>query len=52
VPSDGAAGSIFEAVSNLGCTIDPGEVKQKGGGGAHCTWMLLLTQPYCVVERF
>jgi hypothetical protein len=29
VPPDGAAGSIFEAVSNLDCTIDPGEVKQK-----------------------
>jgi hypothetical protein len=29
VPPDGAAGSIFEAVSNLDCAIDPGEVKQK-----------------------
>lgn len=38
VPSDGAAGSIFEAVSNLDCTIDPAEVKQKAGGGAHCTY--------------
>jgi hypothetical protein len=38
VPSDGAAGSIFEAVSNLDCTVDPGEVKQKAGGGAHCTF--------------
>jgi hypothetical protein len=38
VPPDGAAGSIFEAVSNLDCTIDPGEVKQKAGGGAHCTY--------------
>jgi hypothetical protein len=38
VPPDGAAGSIFEAVSNLDCTIDPGEVKQKAGGGAHCTF--------------
>jgi hypothetical protein len=38
VPPDGAAGSIFEGVSNLDCTIDPGEVKQKGGGGAHCTF--------------
>jgi hypothetical protein len=38
VPSDGAAGSVFEAVSNLNCTIDPDEVRQKGGGGAHCTY--------------
>lgn len=38
VPPDGAAGSIFEAVTNLDCTIDPVEVKQKAGGGAHCTF--------------
>jgi hypothetical protein len=38
VPPDGAAGSIFEALSNLDCTIDPAEVKQKAGGGAHCTF--------------
>jgi hypothetical protein len=38
VPPVGAAGSIFEAVSNLDCTIDPAEVKQKAGGGAHCTF--------------
>ena len=37
VPPDGAAGSIFEAVSNLDCTIDPAQVKQKAGGGANCT---------------
>jgi hypothetical protein len=36
VPPDGAAGSIFEALSNLDCVIDPAEVKQKTGGGAHC----------------
>jgi hypothetical protein len=38
VPPDGAAGSIFEAISNLDCTIDPTEIKQKAGGGAHCTF--------------
>jgi hypothetical protein len=38
VPSEGAAGSIFEAVSNLDCTMDPTEVKQKAGGGAHCSF--------------
>jgi hypothetical protein len=38
VPPEGTAGSVVEAVSNLDCTIDPGEVKQKAGGGAHCTF--------------
>jgi hypothetical protein len=38
VPADGAAGSTFEAVSNLKCTIDPNQVKQKSGGGAHCDY--------------
>ena len=36
VESDGAAGSVFEAVSHLKCTVDPNEVKQKSGGGAEC----------------
>jgi hypothetical protein len=38
VPGDGAAGSIYEAVSHLSCAINPAEVKQKAGGGASCTW--------------
>jgi hypothetical protein len=38
VPPDGAAGSVFEALSNLNCTVDPAEVKQKAGGGAHCSY--------------
>jgi hypothetical protein len=38
VPSDGAAGSLFESVTALSCTIDPSEVKQKAGGGADCTF--------------
>ena len=36
VPEDGAAGSIFEGLSHLKCTIDPAEIKQKAGGGADC----------------
>jgi hypothetical protein len=36
VPSDGAAGTIYEALSQLNCTIDPNEVKQRAGGGATC----------------
>jgi hypothetical protein len=38
VPSDGAAGSIYEAVSHLKCTIKVDEVKQRAGGGASCAW--------------
>ena len=36
VPPDGAAGSVFESLSNLNCTIDPNEIAQKAGGGASC----------------
>jgi hypothetical protein len=32
----GAAGSVFESLSHLVCTIDPNEIKQKAGGGADC----------------
>jgi hypothetical protein len=37
VPPDGAAGSIFEAVSNLDCTIDParGEAKSRRRRALH-----------------
>jgi hypothetical protein len=38
VPEDGAAGSVFEGLSKLDCTIDPAEIKQKAGGGANCTF--------------
>ena len=38
VPPDGAAGSVFEAVSGLNCAVDPSEVKEKAGGGAHCDY--------------
>jgi hypothetical protein len=38
VPADGAAGTIFESLSHLACTIDPNEVKQKAGGGATCNF--------------
>jgi hypothetical protein len=36
VPSDGAAGSIFEGVTKLSCTLDPAALKDKSGGGAEC----------------
>ena len=38
VPSEGAAGSVFEGLSNLNCTINPNEIAQRGGGGASCTF--------------
>lgn len=38
VPSDGAAGSIYEAVSQLACIVEPQVVEQRGGGGANCTF--------------
>jgi hypothetical protein len=36
VQSSGAAGSIYESVSHLACTVDPHVVAEKGGGGADC----------------
>jgi hypothetical protein len=38
VPSDGAAGSIFESLSKLSCTLDPKAIKDKAGAGADCTF--------------
>ena len=38
VPGDGAAGSNFEAVSDLSCVVDPNGVKQKDGSGASCAF--------------
>jgi hypothetical protein len=38
VPSDGAAGSLFESVTALSCTIEPSAEKQKAGGGADCSF--------------
>ena len=38
VPSDGAAGSIFESLSKLSCTLDPKAIAGKDGSGATCTF--------------
>ena len=38
VPPDGAAGSNFESLSKLSCTLDPKLLKQKAGGGAECSY--------------
>nr|WP_076865036.1 hypothetical protein [Bradyrhizobium mercantei] len=36
VPGDGAAGTIYEALSKLSCTLDPKVIEDKAGGGADC----------------
>jgi hypothetical protein len=38
VPPDGAAGTIFEGVSNLKCEIEPSAIKKSDGSGAHCAY--------------
>jgi hypothetical protein len=38
IPADGAAGSNFESLSKLNCTLDPAQLKQKAGGGAECSY--------------
>jgi hypothetical protein len=38
VPSDGAAGKIFESVSKLKCTLDLKAVAQDDGSGADCSY--------------
>jgi hypothetical protein len=39
VPPDGAAGSSYEALSALNCSLDPSEIAQNSGGGASCAFM-------------
>ena len=36
--AEGAAGTIFEGISKLNCTIDPHEISQKSGAGADCSF--------------
>jgi hypothetical protein len=38
VPSDGAAGSIFESVMKLSCALDPAAIKKADGSGAMCEY--------------
>ncbi|WP_441233735.1 hypothetical protein [Bradyrhizobium sp. 930_D9_N1_4] len=38
IPPDGAAGSNFESLSRLSCTIDPNAIRRKDGSGADCTF--------------
>jgi hypothetical protein len=38
VPSDGAAGKIFESLSKLKCTLAPKAIAQNDGSGADCSY--------------
>jgi hypothetical protein len=38
VPSDGAAGTLYESLSQLTCTVDLRLLQQHGGGGATCSF--------------
>jgi len=38
VAPDGAAGSIFEALHGLECTVQPGLIRQNSGAGADCNF--------------
>jgi len=38
VASDGAAGTIYEAVHTLTCSLDPKVLASKDGGGAACNY--------------
>ena len=38
IPAEGAAGSNFESLSKLNCTLDPALLKQKAGAGAECSY--------------
>jgi hypothetical protein len=38
IPSEGAAGSAFESLARLVCTIDPLAIAQRAGSGADCTF--------------
>jgi hypothetical protein len=38
MPGEGAAGTIYEALHNLTCTIDPPTIAGNSGAGADCTF--------------
>jgi hypothetical protein len=38
VPADGAAGTIYEGLATLTCTLDPQAIRQKDGSGAQCSY--------------
>ena len=38
IEPDGAAGSVYEALTGLNCTIDLRALKENAGAGAHCVY--------------
>ena len=38
IPADGAAGSVFESLSKLNCTLEPAAIKEKDGSGVTCNY--------------
>lgn len=41
VPADAAAGTNYESVAKLSCTLDPQAIKQKDGSGANCSYEMV-----------
>jgi hypothetical protein len=41
VPADAAAGTNYESIARLSCTLDPQAIKQKDGSGASCTYEMV-----------
>jgi hypothetical protein len=38
IAADGAAGSMGAVIAALDCRIHPGQIAERAGGGAHCSW--------------
>ena len=38
VPSEGAAGTVFESLTQMTCTVDLNQLLQRAGGGAVCSF--------------
>jgi hypothetical protein len=38
VPSEGAAGTVFESLTQMTCTVDLNQLRQRAGGGAVCSF--------------
>ena len=41
VPAGAAAGTNYESIARLSCTLDPQAIKQKDGSGANCTYEMM-----------
>lgn len=41
VPADAAAGTNYESIAKLSCTLDPQAIRQKDGSGANCTYEMV-----------